>query len=450
MKTELVVKNPDATMPLRVSLHVECNTSTEEILSNVLENSKRIKNWVKLSEPHDRVAVICGSGPSLADTLDEAKAISGEIFALNGAAQFLADRGIEADFQVIMDAQPATAHLIGPAKAHLFASQVNPHCFTVQPDAMLWHATHGDMAVDEQEGFPQHDGDYCLVGGAVSVGNTAIVLLYAMGYRTIHMFGMDSSHKDGCGHAFRQPMNDGDPCTIVEFGGKEYVCSLTMRLQAEHFSKRARELESAGCKIHVHGYGLLPDMWNAPAMAECDKYEAMWARPEYREVAPGEEVADTFVKLAKITKDDIVIDFGCGTGRGAKRIHDLTGCDMLLLDFTSNSLDESIKGGDWYTFLRRDLTGDPGMQSKFGFCTDVMEHISPEQVDAVIQNVMNASERVFFQISLIDDVCGALIGQHLHLSVHPFGWWLNKFRELGYSVEWSQDDRVSACYFVAR
>jgi hypothetical protein len=34
-------------------------------------------------------------------------------------------------------------------------------------------------------------------------------------------------------------------------------------------------------------------------MEEVDKYQKMWNRPEYRNVAPGENVADLFLELAK-------------------------------------------------------------------------------------------------------------------------------------------------------
>jgi SAM-dependent methyltransferase len=452
MITEITFQNPQASMPLRVKLDVVCNTPEEEILANVLTNSKAVKDWVKTEDPHDRIAVICGSGPSLADNLDEIKSRQEkgeELFALNGAASFLDRNGIHPDFQVIMDAQPCTAELVGPAKTHLFASQCNPKCFEMAPGAKLWHSTYGDLEVDRQDGFPEHDSDYCLIGSAASVGNTALVLLYAMGYRTIHIYGMDSSHHDGQGHAFHQAINDGDPCTIVHYNGKEFVASFTMKLQADSFIPRAKQLQDAGCEIYVYGSGLLPEMWNHP-MSEQEKYESMWKHDQYREVAPGELVADKFIEVAGVKSGDVVIDFGCGTGRGAKKIHDLTGCEFILTDFTSNSLDSDVKAGNWYTFYRHDLTEPFAIHSVLGFCTDVMEHIPPDKVDVVINNIMRASERVFFQISLVDDVCGALIGQPLHLSVHPYEWWLNKFEELGYRVEWSEDQGIAALFYISR
>lgn len=440
MQTEWVHWNPGASQPLRVSLEVECNTPTERILDNIRRNSENRTGWQKLEEPHSRVAILCGSGPSLTDTLEEIRGLQGDVFALNGAASFLDRNGVLPDYQVIMDARPETADLIGPAKKHLFASQVDPSCFERIPHAKLWHATHGEIAPE----FPEYEDDYCMVGGVVSVGNAAVVLAYIMGYRTIHCFGFDSSHRDDQGHAFHQPLNAGDPTTVVEFGGREYIASFTMRLQAQYFMERLPSLEQIGCKIEVHGSGLLPDMVRARPKTEQDKYRAMWKQSDYRTVAPGELVADRFVEVAGITDKSDVIDFGCGTGRGAKRIRDLTGARVTMCDFADNCLDPEVK----LPFVVADLTKPIHLEAEVGYCTDVMEHIPPEDVDAVLNNILACCPKTFFQISLVPDSMGALIGAPLHLSVHPYEWWLDKFNAMGH-VLWSEDCGSTALYYVS-
>ena len=122
-------------MPLVLPVAVICNTTDEQLLGNIKANSPG-RTWLKLEEAHDRVAVLCGSGPSLADTLPEIRghAARGDvIFGLNAAAGFLFENGILASYQAIADARAATADLIGPAKEHLFASQVSPKCFETAP-----------------------------------------------------------------------------------------------------------------------------------------------------------------------------------------------------------------------------------------------------------------------------------------------------------------------------
>lgn len=444
MQTEWVIQNPQATAPLRVALTVDCNTPKDRVLGNVLENSRAVRDWVKTEPAHDRVAVIAGGGSSLADTLSELVAVGGDIFALNGAATYLNGRGIEADWQIIMDARPETVALIGPAKRHLFASQVDPECFRRCPDALLWHSTYGNVMPDEQPGFPAHDEGYALVGASVSVGNTALVLLYVLGYRTIHVFGMDSSHRDGNSHAYRQPMNDGEPCTIVERNGRRFVCSVAMSLQARYFLERAKQLAEAGALIVMHGDGLLPDMFAHPP-TEQEKYCQMWERAEYRAFSPGEAAVPKFLSLVDV-RDRSLIDFGCGTGRAGVRLAD-AGASVVLVDFTNNSRDESARS---LPFERHDLTKPLKQSAEYGFCTDVMEHIPTGDVALVVQNVMAAAATVFFQISTVPDSMGALIGQPLHLTVRPHQWWQDLFERSGHHIAWQEVQSHCSAFLVSK
>lgn len=433
-------------MPLIMPIHVICNTPDDQLYRNIKANSARNNEWMKLQDEHNGVAILCGSGPSLRDSIDEIKELikqGGKVFALNNAANYLSSIGIMADYQVILDARPETADLIGPAREHLFASQVHPDCFDAMPSAKIWHLQIENI----DEYIPVVDGDILFIGGAASVGNTATCLAYSMGYRKMHCFGYDSSNKGESSHAIHQKMNDGEPLCSVRFLDKDYTCSITMKMQAERFLETGSALRIAGCDIEVHGYGLLPDMWNAPkeALTEREKYVRMWSLPEYRSVAPGELCAETFLKVVNPTNKVKVIDFGCGTGRGALRIHQ-NGIDVHLVDFTDNSRDEEAVH---LPFTQCDISENiPLKPVKYGYCTDVMEHIEPEKVEKTINNLMHIADEVFFQISLVPDSMGALIGQDLHLSVHSYGWWMDKFASLGYHVKWSQDDGISAMYHV--
>lgn len=430
-------------MPLILPVHLICNTSDEEIFENIRQNSRLKKKWQQIVPAHDGVAILCGSGPSLADCLPQIAEMAeqgGKIFAMNGAAKFLHEHGIFADYQVIIDAREQTADLIGPAKEHLLASQVHPECFRRAPNAKIWHLQVGGI----ESLFPYYNDDYCLIGGAASVGNTATCLAYAMGYRCLEIFGYDSSHRDGLGHAFSQPMNEGDPCALVEFCGKEYLCSFTMKLQAEKFAETSRALQQVGCVINMHGSGLLPDMFNAAKedLSEQEKYERMWAKDEYRIVSPGEHCVESFLEIAK--PSGLVIDFGCGTGRAALKINE-SGCDVLLVDFTENSRDPSAKALD---FIKHDLKEPISVFAIFGYCTDVMEHIPPEDVDTVLASMFSRVNRVFFQISTVPDQLGSLIGHDLHLTVKPHSWWRGKFLSFGFSVEWEEEREDASLFYV--
>jgi hypothetical protein len=78
-----------------------------------------------------------------------------------------------------------------------------------------------------------------------------------------------------------------------------------------------------------------------------------------------------------------------------------------------------------------------------------MEHIRPHHVDRVIDNCLAACQHVFFQISTVDDICGVLIGHKLHLSVHPYKWWLQKFKEKDCVIHWSQETDNTCLFYVS-
>ncbi len=436
--------NPGASMPLILPVHLICNTSDQQIYNNIRENSKNRGDWIRLEDAHDGIAILCGSGPSLVDCLSEIKKkqqAGGKVFAMNGAARFLNDCGIWPDYQVIIDPRPETADLVGPAKEHLFGSQVSPETFARMPTARLWH-----LQVENIDSLlPEYNRSYCLIGGAASVGNTATCLVYAMGYRNLQIYGYDSSHKDDKGHAFHQALNDGDPCCVVNFAGKEYTCSLTMKLQAEKFQTTSRILKSYGCHIEVHGSGLLPDIFNSKTenLSEQEKYQRMWTYPNYRVEAPGEDCVHKFLEVVKPSGN--VIDFGCGTGRGALKIKQ-SGLDVLLVDFASNCRDDEASH---LPFIQWDLTEPMPFRSAHGYCTDVMEHIPPNQVDSVIKNILTCVKDAFFQISLVPDNLGQLIDHPLHLSVHPHEWWVEKFESLGFRVTWCENQGTTSLCHVS-
>src|SRR5690606_31481313 len=91
-----------------------------------------------------------------------------------------------------------------------------------------------------------------LVPGGGTVGLRAIALAWLSGYRNIHVYGMDSSYRDGEHHAYSQTMNDGEMMQTAILGDKTYSCATWMVRQAMEFQKLYRHLEKEGVKIKVH------------------------------------------------------------------------------------------------------------------------------------------------------------------------------------------------------
>lgn len=443
------IQNPGASMPLILPILVLSNTSDEDLERNIRINSARDLEWVELLPEHSGVALLIGGGPSAAEFVDQIRAMQqagGKIFAMNGASRWLHGNGIIPDFQVIADAKEETSVLVDPcATAHLFASQVNPKTMEAVERPIVWQL--GDEKIEDW--FPEgrrKRGGYALIGGGAAVGNSALCLAAALGYRELHAFGFDSSHRGEASHAYDQPMNRFIPTVDVEWAGKTYTSSVAMKAQAEKFQMTAQALKQIGCRIEVYGDGLLQHMYTAPTenLTERDKYRMMWHTDSYRVLSPGECVVPLFMQM--VEPKGLVIDFGCGTGRASVALQKL-GLDVYLIDFADNCRDNEAL---CLPFLEWDLTVPIPARANYGICCDVMEHIPGTDVEAVIDNIMTSAKTVFFQISTVPDAFGKLIGQPLHLSVHPHDWWLGLFGSLGYDVQKDIRSDNASIFIVSR
>ncbi len=240
------------------------NTNEAAMLANVRINAARDLPWIGSCEPHDGHAVLVGGGPSLADTLPEIRkrAQGGQtIFGLNGAARWLLWKGVWPDHGVILDPRAANAAFITERCKWLIASQCHPSVVDAARDVALWHfpvdGIFDALPVDRRD-------DAIMIGGGLTVGLTAMGLAFAMGYRKMHLYGYDSSDRDGEGHAYAQAESTAETKrATVWLGPRKFTTNAAMYAQAEAFERWAGLLAENGAIITVHGDGLLPAIAHA-------------------------------------------------------------------------------------------------------------------------------------------------------------------------------------------
>jgi len=440
-------QNPHAEMGLSLSVTILPNTPEDIIRGNIKENAARYPEWLHAKDEKSQPAILIGGGDSINDHIEDIRKLQqagGIVFAMNGASKWARGNGIEVDYQVILDAKPETAMLVdNGANERLLASQCDSATMEAANSLILWHLEVGGV----ETLFPEErvkQGGYVLVGGESTVGTCALCVAYTQGFRDIHVFGYDSSHRDGKSHAYKQSMNKTMPTMKTSWAGRTFQVSIAMKHQAEKFQIYTQALKEAGCSFTVWGDGLLQTIYNTPMknLSEQEKYQLLWQYDIYRERSPGEKVVDFFINtfVEKFDPDDRIIDFGCGTGRAGIKLKEY-GFEVLLIDFTDNCRDDEALD---IPFIQWDLTNHIPVNAPHGLCTDVMEHIPTKDVQTVIDNIMDASEKVFFQISTVDDIGGRLIGATLHHTVKPHK---DKFK--GYKVDFAENAGIASLFYIS-
>lgn len=153
---------------------------------------------------------------------------------------------------------------------------------------------------------------------------------------------------------------------------------------------------------------------------ERQKYQRMWARPDYHAWSPGEHAAQTFLKGCAWTAGDTVIDLGCGTGRAGRELAN-AGLQVRLLDICRDGLE--VEDLPFTEACLWDMP--PGMRPyDWIFSVDVLEHLPTEYIGPALDQMAGLTIKGgYLQIALFEEYCGKAINERLHLTIQPQAWW---------------------------
>ena len=120
--------------------------------------------------------------------------------------------------------------------------------------------------------------------------------------------------------------------------------------------------------------------------------------------------ADDVTQLCKELQAQSVLDYGCGMGTLAEKLRD---------SFVVSEYDPGIPGKD-------ELPAPADVVA----CTDVLEHVERECLEAVLQHIRILSKTACFAAICCRPADRILPdGQNAHLIVKNWKWWLERFNE---------------------
>lgn len=380
----------------------------------------------------EAIAVV-GFGPSLNDTWRQIKKFK-YIISCSGAHKFLVDKGIKPTYHLEVDPREHKVSLIGePQKktTYLISSTCHPKVFDHLKDykVKLWHVF--DATEDGKRLLP--NGEWAVTGGC-DAGLRALTMAAFLGFRKLHIFGIDGNARD-IKHAGEHPnkVKDFNEVEYPEGSGKIWKTTTGMVEAAKQVGHELDMLPAV--KFTFHGKGLIQTMYRGykPKHKEVNKPYCnivAYSKPElisdeYKKLnaqlhtdnlaygVGGGKHAKTVIKLCNSLNSTSVLDYGCGKGYLAKE-----------LPFPIWEYDPAIPGKD-----------QPPRAADLVVCADVLEHIEPEKIEYVLDDLRRCTKKVgYFVIHTGPSSKSLSDGRNSHLIQQPEAWWRKKlemFFEIG-------------------
>ncbi len=157
-------------------------------------------------------------------------------------------------------------------------------------------------------------------------------------------------------------------------------------------------------------------------MSELEKYQGIYSSPEkfprYGHTNHGARA----LSLLRKWNPASLVDVGCGYNEF------VLAARAQSPALTATGVDFACPGAD----LQADITALPFTTKSVDVVTafDVMEHVTPEQVDAALAEMARISARFIFSISYQASV-NKWRGETLHPTVRPEAWWITRLVRAG-------------------
>lgn len=391
----------------------------------VVEACARVPGRLQASQDHDGHIAVVAYGPSLEDTWEQIAGFS-SILTCSGAHDFLIKRGIVPTWHCAVDPLPNSATLIGTPHRdveYLMASCCHRSVFDLLEGyrVTLFHI-YSHEAARKKVPVAFDRGEWAITGGT-NVGIRAILLARFLGFKKITVFGMDFSFKaDGTQHAGWHP-DERRKLHAVEADGEMFYTNPAMHSYATEFFKEITKLGQIDLAVTGHGLlqaqirehcrtkPLIPDREDQCMIAATSpqtlSQEYLYLNRQLHESNPaygcsGSKRTEVVKKLIEATKPESILDYGCGKSTLSASL------PMPIWEY-----DPAIHGKD-----------APPRPADLVICTDVLEHVEPDYLQAVLLDLARCTRKVCFAVIHTGPSQKFLAdGRNTHLIQEGKAWW---------------------------
>ena len=430
----------DLAKPAKLSLCIPLGLRNEQIKAACARIAARLEP----QEPrHEPIAVAC-FGPSLRDTWRQTREYA-YLMTCSGAHKFLAERGVIPDFHCEVDPRPHKVDLIGTPHRktrYLISSSSHPDLLDhlADMDVTLWHS----LGPDDDDWRVLPAGEWSIVGGS-NVGLRALAVASFLGFRELHVFGMDGNLANDASHAAAHP-NAPDEYGLFEYGGRAWRTTPAMLEAAKATFEELDALPKIRAKFYGDGLvqalarDYVPKGLPEPVRNTVAFQKPRLISPEMLELnrrlhrdnlaygISGVRHAPAVIRLKQETGADSVLDWGAGKGHLAKALP----FPIWQFDPAVPEFEETAKPADLVV------------------CTDCLEHIEPEYLDVVLLDLRRCVRRYgYFTICTVAALKKYADGRNAHLIQQPKEWWLERLGRF-FSVIDCHDGGQELLVIVAR
>lgn len=139
-----------------------------------------------------------------------------------------------------------------------------------------------------------------------------------------------------------------------------------------------------------------------------------------------------------------ILDAGCGSGNYARELIK-EGYDVFAIDHSKTCCEKYLKDVPHENKSLIELYDSNTDKFSCVICTDVLEHILPEEIDENLEAISNLSDNFMFGIANHPDV---QFGYHVHRITEDKFWWIDKLSEYFDNVEHIADLFLGQFFFI--